>query len=47
MIGMAIGCVISFIAAMTGHQWFAAYIGSFMNGMFLASMFALYLALPL
>lgn len=47
MIGMIVGSTINFIAAMTGYEWFAAFIGSFINGMFLASMFALYLALPL
>ena len=47
MIGMIIGCIINFYAAMSGHQWFAAYVGSFLNGMFLASMFALFLALPM
>lgn len=46
MIGMIAGCTINFIAAMTGHHWFAAYPGSFLNGMFLASMFALFLSLP-
>ncbi len=47
MLGMVVGCIINLIAAMSGHQWFAAFVGSFLNGMFLASMFALYLALPL
>lgn len=46
MIGMIVGCVINYIAAMTNHAWFAAFIGSFLNGMFLASMFALFLTLP-
>jgi hypothetical protein len=41
------GCFINLVAAMSGHEWFAAYIGSFLNGMFLASMYALFLALPL
>ena len=43
---MIVGCIINLIAALTDHQWFAAYIGSFLNGMFLASLFALYLTLP-
>jgi|JI10StandDraft_1071094.scaffolds.fasta_scaffold1123670_1 uncharacterized YccA/Bax inhibitor family protein len=47
LIGMIGGCLINLIAAMSGHEWFAAYVGSFINGMFLASMFALFLALPL
>lgn len=46
MIGMMLGCAINLIAALTGHPWFAAYPGSFLNGMFLASMFALFLSLP-
>ena len=35
------------IAAVSGHEWFAAYIGSFLNGAFLSSLFALFLALPI
>ena len=46
MTGMIVGCSINFIAALTGHHWFAAFPGSFLNGMFLASMFALFLTLP-
>lgn len=44
---MILGCVINLIAALTVYQWFAAYIGSFLNGAFLSSLFALFLTLPL
>lgn len=47
MTGMVFGCIINLIAALTSHEWFAAYIGSFMNGAFLSSLFALFLTLPL
>ena len=47
MVGMILGCIANFIAATSGHEWFAAYPGSFLNGMFLASMFALFLSLPI
>jgi hypothetical protein len=40
---MIAGCTINFVAALTGHEWFSTFIGSFLNGMFLASMFALFL----
>lgn len=36
LVGMIVGCIVNLIAAMSGHQWFAAYIGSFLNEMFLA-----------
>ena len=44
--GMIVGCVINMVAAFTNYQWFAAFPGSFLNGFFLASLFALYLSLP-
>ena len=47
MICMMGGCTVNMIAAMSGYAWFATFVGSFLNGMFLASMFALFLALPL
>jgi hypothetical protein len=45
--GMIFGCTINLLAALAGHSWFATFIGSFLNGMFLASMFALFLELPI
>jgi hypothetical protein len=44
--GMIGGCVVNLVAVMAGHAWFSAFVGSFLNGMFLASMFALFLELP-
>lgn len=43
---MICGCLINYFAAICGYEWFAAFIGSFLNGAFLASMYALFLDLP-
>lgn len=43
---MICGCVINYIAALGDYEWFAAFVGSFLNGAFLASMYALFLDLP-
>lgn len=47
ILGMMAGCTVNVIAIILGYNWFAAFAGSFLNGMFLASMFALFEALPL
>ena len=44
--GMVVGCTVNLIACLGGHHWFASHIGSFLNGMFLACLFALYISLP-
>lgn len=46
-VGMLVSSGLNLIAVSLGHHWFAAYMGSFMNGMFLAGVLALFLALPL
>lgn len=45
MTGMICVSVINYAAAIGGHEWFAAFIGPFLNGAFLSSMYALFLDL--
>lgn len=46
MMGMISVSVINYTAAIGGYEGFAAYVGPFLNGAFLSSMYALFLDLP-
>ncbi len=46
LVGMIATSMLMVVTAMIGYKFFAAYAGVILVGMFLASMFALFITLP-